>query len=65
MKNALRHFKLISLHKWYVFLFCCKAGIPWRGIKHDLSKYSPTEFFESVKYFQGDGSPIDACKKAN
>lgn len=41
------------------------AGIPIRGILHDLSKFSPWEFFEGVKYFQGDSSPIDACKKAN
>ena len=30
---------------------------------HDLSKFSPTEFIESVKYYQGTSSPIDACKK--
>ena len=32
---------------------------------HDLSKYSPIEFWEGVKYFQGDYSPINNCKKAN
>jgi hypothetical protein len=42
-----------------------KAGIPWQGIVHDLSKFSPVEFWESVKYYQGDKSPIDACKQAN
>lgn len=30
---------------------------------HDLSKYSPTEFFEGVKYFAGSYSPITNCKK--
>ena len=30
---------------------------------HDLSKFSPTEFWESVKYFQGDRSPIMACRE--
>lgn len=59
----LDHFKLISKHKIYVYRNCKIAGITWRGIKHDLSKYSPTEFFESVKYFTGNGSPIDKCKK--
>jgi hypothetical protein len=34
-----------------------------QGLLHDLSKYSPTEFIESVKYFVGTSSPIDACKK--
>jgi hypothetical protein len=37
----------------------------WQGIKHDLSKFSFTEFFESAKYYKGTYSPIDACKKEN
>ena len=63
LKNIFRHFKLITKHKWVVFKLCCKAGIPWRGLLHDLSKYSPTEFFESVKYYQGTHSPIVEAKK--
>ena len=63
MSKTIKHFKLITTHKWYVFKNCFKARIIWRGIKHDLSKFSPTEFFESVKYFTGDKSPIDNCKK--
>lgn len=65
IKNTFRHFAKICKHKWWVFYYCCKAGIPWRGIKHDMSKFSPVEFWESVKYYQGDRSPIDACKEAN
>lgn len=61
--KAWKHFKKICVHKWWVFYYCCKAGIPWRGIKHDMSKLSPVEFWESVKYYQGDRSPIDACKE--
>ena len=30
-----------------------------------MSKFSPVEFFESVKYYQGTRSPIDACKDIN
>lgn len=63
--KVLKHFKKICVHKWWVFYYCCKAGIPWQGIIHDLSKFSPTEFFESIKYYQGTSSPIDACKKEN
>lgn len=63
--KALKHFKTICIHKFWVFHYCWKAGIPFRGLVHDMSKFSPTEFFESVKYFQGDRSPIDACKEAN
>lgn len=62
MGKAFKHFMLITKHKGYVFKNCWKAGIIWRGIKHDMSKYSPTEFLESIKYFTGDKSPIDNCK---
>ena len=63
--KALKHFKTICIHKFWVFHYCRKAGIPFKGLVHDLSKFSPVEFFESVKYFQGDRSPIDACKAEN
>lgn len=65
IKNACKHFAKICKHKYWVGKYCFKAGIPWRGIKHDFSKFSPVEFWESVKYYQGDSSPIDACKKEN
>lgn len=63
--NFFKHFKKVCTHKWWVFHYCVKAGIPIRGLLHDMSKFSPVEFFESVKYYQGGSSPIDACKKAN
>ena len=63
IKNTFRHLGKILKHKYWVFYYCRKAGITWRGIKHDLSKFSPTEFWESVRYYQGNRSPIDACKE--
>ena len=63
--NILKHLKTINKHKWWVFVYCCKAGIPFRGLVHDLSKFSPTEFCESVKYFDGKISPIVKCKEIN
>ena len=63
IKNCFLHFKKICIHKYWVGYYCFKLGIPWRGIKHDLSKFSPIEFWESVEYYQGTSSPIDACKK--
>ena len=62
-KNIFLHFKKICVHKHYVRKYCWKVGLYWRGIIHDLSKFSPIEFWESVKYYQGNSSPIDACKK--
>lgn len=63
IKNAFSHLKKICKHKYWVGLYCFKLGMPWRGIKHDMSKFSPTEFFESIKYYKGTCSPIDACKR--
>ena len=63
LKNAIKHFKLITHHKWIVFKLCCKIGEPWRGFMHDISKYSPTEFGESMKYYVGNHSPIVEAKK--
>ena len=64
VKQCLNHFKLVCTHKKYVFEACCEAGIPLQGLLHDLSKFSPTEFLESVKWYSGDRSPIDNCKDA-
>ena len=63
IKNSFKHFKKICKHKYYVGKYCWKVGLYWQGITHDLSKFSPIEFWESVKYYQGDRSPIDACKE--
>lgn len=65
LRNAIKHIKLVSKHKWVVFKLCCKVGIPWRGLVHDLSKFSFTEFSESVKYYTGTHSPIRECRKIN
>ena len=65
LRNLVKHTKLITHHKWVVFKLCCKIGEPWRGFMHDWSKYSPTEFIESVKYYNGTHSPITEAKKAN
>ena len=58
----LKHFIIISKHKWFVGVECFKRGLYWQGIIHDLSKYSPIEFFASARYFQGDRTPIGAEK---
>ena len=62
-KNILKHWRKIHLHRKWVRYYCFLAGIPWRGLVHDLSKYSPTEFFESARYYVGTSSPINAAKK--
>ncbi|MGN1298451.1 MAG: DUF5662 family protein [Candidatus Scatovivens sp.] len=65
LKNIILHFHTVNKHRFLVFKLCCRAGIPWRGLVHDLSKYSITEFAESVKYYSGKHSPIKDCKIKN
>ena len=57
MNKFLGHFLTITAHRNKVIYHCFKAGIPFQGLLHDLSKYSPSEFFKGVKYFQGTRSP--------
>lgn len=57
-----KHLHLVNRHRFKVFCLCVRAGEFWRGITHDLSKYSFEEFFESVKYYEGSYSPIRNCK---
>ena len=62
MNKYFKHFLTISKHIRLVRKLCFKCGFYKRGLLHDLSKFSPTEFKSSAKYFQGDKSPIDAEK---
>ena len=63
IKNVWLHFRLVCIHKWNVFKLSCRVGEPWRGFWHDFSKFSPTEFIESCKYYIGTHSPIIEAKK--
>ena len=55
--QALRHFKTITHHKWLVLQGCFRIGLIRQGLAHDLSKYSPVEFLNGAKYYQGNRSP--------
>ena len=57
MAHPIKHFITITHHRHKVIANCFRAGIPIRGLLHDLSKYSPTEFIPGAKYFQGNRSP--------
>ena len=64
-KKLFGHLHTVRTHRKWVRKYCRYAGIWWRGIIHDLSKYSPTEFFESARYWDGKSSPIPKIKKDN
>lgn len=57
------HLKTVLTHKRWVFYYASRLGYTWRGLVHDLSKFSPTEFFESVRYWTGKRSPINTAKE--
>ena len=65
IEKFFKHLHTVNKHRFYVFKLSIKAGIPIRGLLHDLSKYSPTEFFEGVKYYNGKRSPITICRQEN
>lgn len=60
MGKIWKHFKTITRHKLLVAKGCFQIGLYKQGILHDLSKYSPSEFFVGVKYYQGTRSPNNA-----
>ena len=39
---------------------CFKVGMYWQGLTHDLSKYTPSVFWQGCKYYQGYRSPNNA-----
>ena len=58
--NIWKHFKTITHHKILVAKGCFKVGLYKQGLLHDMSKYSPTEFWVGAKYYQGTRSPNNA-----
>lgn len=61
MSNLFKHLKTINKHRRIVRKWCFKLGIPFRGLVHDLSKYSPKEF-SIYKYYSGNRSPHDNAR---
>ena len=57
IKRFFLHLHTVNTHRWEVMKNCFKCGLYSQGLRHDLSKYSPSEFLVSVRYFQGNRSP--------
>ena len=64
VKQLWGHFSTITRHRHAVIANCIRAGLPMQGLMHDLSKYSPTEFIQGVRYYQGTRSPNAAEREA-
>lgn len=63
MWHIIKHFSTITRHRHKVIYHCFKCGILWQGLRHDLSKYSPTEFFAGARFYLGDRSPTEAERR--
>lgn len=65
MRKILKHFKTITKHRHRVIVHCFKAGIPFQGLLHDLSKYNPVEFLSVAKFYtDGTSSPNEGERRA-
>ena len=62
-KRFFGHLRTIMRHRREVRKLCFKCGLYWQGLTHDLSKYSPVEFWNGVKYYTGTCSPHVAERK--
>lgn len=63
VRSFFQHLHTVNQHRFLVCRLCFKMGLYRQGLTHDLSKYSPAEFWLGVKYYQGNRSPIDAERK--
>ena len=46
--HIIKHFLTITSHRIKVMNMCFKCGLYWRGLTHDLSKYSKTECVHNI-----------------
>lgn len=60
LSNIIMHIKTVTRHRALVCKHCFKAGIYLQGLTHDLSKFSPEEFWISCRMYQGTRSPNEA-----
>lgn len=61
LKNKIGYLKDIIKHRRIVRHWCFVMGVPFRGILHDISKYSKSEF-ALYKYRDGKRSPHDNAR---
>lgn len=64
------HILTVHIHRKNVRKACFRIGLYFQGLTHDLSKYAPSEFILSVKYYDGTKSPnaidrrLNGCSRA-
>ena len=63
-KRFFDHLRTVHKHRSMVRKLCFKCGLYWQGLTHDLSKYSPVEFWNGVKFYTGVKSPHHGEREA-
>ncbi len=63
MKKHFQYLWYVLKHKWHVFVECCKDGMVWRGIVHDISKFSPTEWAAYAEWTFGKRKEVFVSRK--
>lgn len=58
MRKFFGHLGLILRHRHRVIANGFHCGIGWHCLRHDLSKFSPSEFWPSVRHYAGNHSPV-------
>ena len=53
----LEHLRTVQHHRFLVLRHCWRIGLYRQGLTHDLSKFSPVEFWTGARYYQGNRSP--------
>ena len=61
--NIFKHLKTITEHKLAVMELCFRVGLIKQGLLHDLSKYSPEEFYYRNLFLSRDKKP--KCRRKN
>ena len=62
--HPVKHFRTITKHRHMVMRSCVRVGLIRQGLCHDLSKYSPAEFWQGARYYQGNRSPNARAREA-
>lgn len=57
LQRFIGHCRTVNRHRRLVRKLCFRFGLYRQGITHDLSKYSPVEFWNGVKFYTGTKSP--------
>jgi hypothetical protein len=59
MNKYLKYLSYVVRHKFWVGVACFRMGLYWRGIKHDWTKLTPSEFFPYARFFGSPQPPKD------